>query len=72
MNRDGRVSILDLILVAQQLGKRVPANSPVDLNRDGVVSILDLILAAQAIADHPPHNVRCAWDWGGEARMLQR
>ena len=49
VNRDGRVSILDLILVAQQLGRRVPAGSAVDLNRDGVVSILDLILAAQAI-----------------------
>ena len=49
VNRDGRVSILDLILIAQQLGKRVPANSPVDLNRDGVVSILDLILAAQRL-----------------------
>ena len=49
VNRDGRVSILDLILIARELGKRVPANSPVDLNRDGVVSILDLILAAQAI-----------------------
>ena len=50
-NRDGRVSILDLILIAQQLGRRVPANSPVDLNRDGIVSILDLILAAQAIGN---------------------
>ena len=50
VNRDGRVSILDLILVAQQLGKRVPANSPADLNRDGVVSILDLILVSQGIA----------------------
>ena len=49
VNRDGRVSILDLILVAQQLGRRVSAGSAVDLNRDGVVSILDLILAAQAI-----------------------
>ena len=49
VNRDGVVSILDLILVAQQLGRRVPANSPVDLNGDGVVSILDLILAARAI-----------------------
>ena len=49
VNRDGVVSILDLILVARQLGQRVPANSPVDLNRDGVVSILDLILAARAI-----------------------
>ena len=49
VNRDGQVSILDLILIARQLGKRVPVNSPVDLNRDGVVSILDLILASQAI-----------------------
>ena len=51
VNRDGRVSILDLILVAQQLGKRVPANSPVDVNGDGVVSILDLILTAQGIGN---------------------
>ena len=49
VNRDGVVSILDLILVAQQLGRRVPAGSPVDLNGDGVVSILDLILTARAI-----------------------
>ena len=45
VNRDGRVSILDLVLIAQQLTNRVPANSPVDLNGDGVVSILDLVLA---------------------------
>ena len=51
VNRDGKVSILDLILIAQQLGQRVPANSPVDLNGDGVVSILDLILAARAIGN---------------------
>ena len=50
VNRDGRVSILDLILVAQQLGKRVPAGSAVDINGDGVVSILDLIRVAQGIA----------------------
>ena len=49
VNRDGRVSILDLILVAQQLGNRVTAGSAADLNGDGAVSILDLILAAQAI-----------------------
>ena len=51
VNRDGVVSILDLILVARQLGQRVPAGSPVDLNGDGVVSILDLILAAQGIGN---------------------
>ena len=49
VNRDGRVSILDLILVAQQLGKRVPPNSPVDINGDGVVNIFDLTLVAQGI-----------------------
>ena len=53
VNRDGIVSILDLILVAQQLGKRVPAGSAVDVNGDGVVSILDLIRVAQRIAGSP-------------------
>ena len=53
VNRDGVVSILDLILVAQQLGKRVPAGSAVDVNGDGVVSILDLIRVAQGIAQSP-------------------
>ena len=51
VNRDGVVSILDLILVARQLGQRVPAGSPVDLNGDGVVSILDLIRVAQGIGN---------------------
>ena len=51
VNRDGRVSVLDLILIAQQLGRRVAAGSPVDLNGDGVVSILDLILTARAIGN---------------------
>ena len=51
VNRDGVVSILDLILVAQQLGRRVSAGSTVDVNRDGVVSILDLILVSQGIGN---------------------
>ena len=50
VNRDGIVSIFDLILVAQQLGKRVSAGSAMDVNGDGVVSILDLILVSQGIA----------------------
>ena len=53
VNRDGRVTILDLILVSQQLGTRVPANSPVDVNGDGIVSILDLIFVSQGIAGSP-------------------
>ena len=49
VNRDGVVNIFDLISVAQQLGKRVPANSPEDINGDGVVNIFDLTLVAQGI-----------------------
>ena len=51
VNRDGQVTTLDMILVAQQLGKKVPAGSPVDLNGDGVVTTLDLLLVSQAIGN---------------------
>ena len=72
VNRDGIVSILDLILVAQQLGKRVPAGSPVDVNGDGVVSILDLIRIAQGIgnttASAAPPNPPAPLS-GGEGRV---
>ena len=51
VNRDGVVSILDLILVSQQLGQRVSAGSPVDVNGDGIVSILDLIRVSQEIGN---------------------
>ena len=47
INRDGQVSILDMILIAKHLGETAPTNSEVDVNGDGVVSILDLILVAQ-------------------------
>ena len=49
VNRDEVVNILDLILVARQLGKSVPSNSPADVNSDGVVNIFDLTLVAQGI-----------------------
>jgi len=70
VNRDGRVSILDLVLAAQQLGKRVSADSPVDVNGDGVVSILDLIIVSQGIAGSsaaPPNPL--APLSGGEGRV---
>ena len=47
VNRDGQVNILDLVFVAQQFGKDVPADSPADVNRDGVVNIFDLVQVAQ-------------------------
>ncbi len=49
VNRDGVVTVLDLILVARQLGKSVAGNSPEDINGDGVVNIFDLTLVAQGI-----------------------
>ena len=51
VNRDGQVSILDMVLVARNFGKNVPANSDVDINGDGVVSILDLIVVASHLGE---------------------
>ena len=47
------MNILDLVLVAQQFGKDVPANSPADVTGDGVVNILDLVRVAQEFAGSP-------------------
>ena len=47
VNRDGQVNILDLVLVAQQFGQRMPTDSPADVTGDGVVNILDLVRVAQ-------------------------
>ena len=51
INRDGQVSILDIILVAQHLGKTAPPNSEIDVNGDGTISILDIILVAQYLGE---------------------
>ena len=74
VNRDGVVNILDLISVAQQLGKRLPPNSPEDINGDGVVNIFDLTLVAQGIggAAAPPArgtNTATIQAWIAEARL---
>ncbi len=45
VNNDGSVNILDLILIASELGN-AGANLAADVSGDGVVNILDLILAA--------------------------
>ena len=42
VNRDGKVNVLDLVQVANSLGKSTP-----DPNGDGVVNILDLVFVAQ-------------------------
>ena len=53
VNGDRQVNILDLVFVAQQFGKDVPADSPADVTGDGVVNILDLVRVAQAFAGSP-------------------
>ncbi len=51
VNQDGRVSIIDLVLVANDLGSDAPANLRTDVNRDGVINIQDLIIVAQHMGE---------------------
>ena len=51
VNEDGRVNILDLVLVAQDLGKPTSVNSRTDVNGDETVNILDLVLVAQHMGE---------------------
>ncbi len=49
VNSDGRVNILDLIRVAQALGKPLSDNPRADVNGDGIVNIFDLTIVAQKL-----------------------
>ena len=51
VNRDGQVSILDMVLVARQFGNTVPSDSAVDINGDGIINVLDLILVSQNMGE---------------------
>ena len=48
---DGRVTYLDIIVVAENYGKAVVdgANARADINKDGIVDIKDLIFVAEAV-----------------------
>ena len=46
VNQDGIVNILDLTLIASNLGAVVPTNPRADANSDGTVNVLDLVLVA--------------------------
>ena len=50
VNQDGRVSIADVIEVAQALGKQVSEKPRADVNGDGAISFADLVAIARAIA----------------------
>ena len=49
INEDGKVTILDLILVARDFGNNKLANPRTDVNGDGKVNISDLTLVAQSM-----------------------
>ena len=51
VNRDGRVSVLDLILVAGDFGSDSPSNLRTDVNSDGAVNIQDLIIVSQRLGE---------------------
>ena len=48
-NRDGEVTVLDLVLVALNFGKTVSAGHPADVNGDGQVDVVDLVEVAGAL-----------------------
>ena len=75
VDTNGRVDILDLILVSQNLGASNPTNPRSDINGDGAVDILDMILVAQhfgetasslapsLMVNHPSLDSRTVQGW---------
>ena len=51
VNQDGIVNILDIILVAQNLGQKPPSNPRTDVNKDGQVNVLDLVFVAERLGE---------------------
>ena len=51
VNGDGWVNVLDIVLVAENMGQPVSVNSRTDVNGDGTVNILDLVLVAQHLGE---------------------
>ncbi len=47
LNQDGKINVLDLIIVGQAIGSDASVNSHADVNGDGEINILDLITVAQ-------------------------
>ena len=51
VNQDGSVNVLDIILVAQNLGQKPPSNPRADVNKDGQVNVLDLVFVAERLGE---------------------
>ena len=52
VNQDGTVNILDLVLVAQHLGQKLPSDPRADVNNDGQVNVLDLVRIAEQLGQN--------------------
>jgi len=53
VNRDGEVTILDLVIVALNFGREVSAEGhPADVNADGKVDVVDIVTVAVALTDN--------------------
>lgn len=51
VNQDGIINVLDIILVAQNLGQKPPSHPRVDVNKDGQVNVLDLVSVAERLGE---------------------
>ena len=56
VNGDDSVNVLDLVLVANEIGNAAEVNITVDVNNDGVVNIQDLVLVANGMETKSPRN----------------
>ena len=54
VNQDGTVNILDLVLVAADLGVLATTNPRTDVNADGNINVLDLVLVARYLNEVIP------------------
>ena len=52
VNLDGRINVLDLIVVASSFGEQPPSNPLADTNKDGAVNILDLVFVAEHLGQN--------------------
>ena len=51
-NLDGRVNVLDLIVVASSFNEQPPSNPLADTNKDGVVNIFDLVFVVEHLSQN--------------------
>ncbi len=61
VNQDGKVSIADVIAVAQSLGKPVSENPRADVNGNGTISFADLVAIARYIAKARSETAAAPW-----------